>query len=78
MILSIDDGLKAVITSNVCTKESERISVINYVEYLNEEQIIVDNAGLMCINFVRKLGASNILLAGFDGFSAQCSDNYYE
>jgi Isopropylmalate/homocitrate/citramalate synthases len=78
LILSIDDGLKAVITSNVCTKESERISVINYVEYLNEEQIIVDNAGLMCINFVRKLGASNILLAGFDGFSAQCSDNYYE
>ncbi len=77
-IFSSDGVTKIVITSNVNAKTDERISVINYAEYLNEEQTILDNAGLMCINFIRKLGATNIVLAGFDGFSPQCMDNYYE
>ena len=71
-------GIEAVITSNISLEGSGTVSVINYAEYLNEEQIIVDNAGLMCINFVKKAGASHILLAGFDGFSPRLSDNYYE
>lgn len=78
LTVSLGNDIEAVITSNISAEGNGKISVINYAEYLNEEQIIVDNAGLMCINFLRKTGADNILLVGFDGFSPRLADNYYE
>ena len=32
----------------------------------------------MCINFLKKCGADEVLLAGFDGFSLDWRENYYE
>ncbi|MBE5899669.1 MAG: 4-hydroxy-2-ketovalerate aldolase [Lachnospiraceae bacterium] len=67
-----------VVTSNIYKEDSENVRVINYASYLNEDKSIVDNAGLMCINFLKRVNAKNLLLVGFDGFSARVSDNYYE
>lgn len=78
LLSCITDKTEIIITSNIRNHGKGQVSVINYSEYLNEEQIIVDNAGVMCINFVRKLGCSDILLAGFDGFSSQLNNNYCE
>lgn len=75
--LSRYDNIKIVVTSNIVTSE-KNISVINYSSYLNEEDCISDNAGLMCINFFKKIGVTEILLAGFDGFSNNIEENYYE
>lgn len=75
--LSKYDNLKIIVTSNIITSE-KNISVINYSSYLNEEDCISDNAGLMCINFLKKIGVTEILLAGFDGFSNNIEENYYE
>ena len=59
-------------------KAEKNLSVINFSSYINEEQCIADNAGLMCINFLKKIGATQILMAGFDGFSAKAEENFYE
>lgn len=58
--------------------EKEDILVVNYSSYLNEDAYIVDNAGLMCINLLKKLNVNSLLLAGFDGFSGNVKENYYE
>lgn len=65
-----------VITSNIAQNAGENILVADYTSYLNEEPCIMDNAGLMCINFLRKIGVKKILLAGFDGFSKNIDENY--
>ena len=52
--------------------------MIDYMSYSNEELSIIDNAGLMCINFLKKTGADSVMLAGFDGFSSNRSQNYYD
>jgi 4-hydroxy 2-oxovalerate aldolase len=70
--------LEIVVTSNIAIKEMGNISVIDYSSYLNEEQIISDNAGLMCINMLKRIGIQNILLVGFDGFSMDKRNNYYD
>jgi 4-hydroxy 2-oxovalerate aldolase len=74
----IRKDLMVVITSNIRTDQANDMYVLNYSSYLNEEQCIADNAGLMCINFLKKIGIQNLILAGFDGFSVVQQDNYYE
>lgn len=69
---------RIIITSNITTESTKKLSIIDFSSYINEEQCIVDNAGLMCINFLKKIGVKKITLAGFDGFTANYSDNYYE
>jgi len=73
----IDDGIKIVATSNIISRGNSSLVVVNYASYTNEEEIISDNAGLMCINLLNKLDVPKILLAGFDGFSANLKKNYF-
>ena len=72
------DNLKVIVTSNITKNSEKNLSAINYSSYINEEQCIADNAGLMCINFLKKIGVDSILMAGFDGFSAKAEENFYD
>ena len=66
-------------TSNLMEQcGQEDVDMINYSDYLNEEAVISDNAGLMLINFLNKIGVKEINLAGFDGFGKNRSDNYFD
>lgn len=67
---------KVIFASNITDDKS--LSVINYANYLNENDSIMDNAGLMLINILRKAGVSSLYLAGYDGFSYSSTKNYYD
>lgn len=71
-------NINAIITSNITTKLDDNLIIIDFSSYINDEQCITDNAGLMCLNLLNKIGVKNIKLAGFDGFSSKLEDNYYE
>ncbi len=73
----INNGIITVVTSNI-KNPGEGFLVVNYASYLNEENSIIDNAGIMCINLLKKIGAKDFLLAGFDGFSDNISENFYD
>lgn len=76
--LSSIDFPKTVITSNISHDKLEGVLIVNYSSYLNEENYIADNAGLMCINLLKKIGVEKIVLAGFDGYSANVKENFYQ
>ena len=76
--LPIHRGIKTVITSNIKTDVEEQLLIVNYSDYINEDSFILDNGGIMCINLFKRIGAKDFLLAGFDGFSAERNENYYE
>lgn len=76
--MDIKKNIAVVITSNIMEKRKEDFYVINYYNYLNENEVIKDNAGLMCINMLKAIGIQNVRLVGFDGFSLNIQDNYYE
>ncbi|MBD5478593.1 MAG: 4-hydroxy-2-ketovalerate aldolase [Lachnospiraceae bacterium] len=67
-----------VVTSNIKTGHAKDVLVVNYSSYLNEDRLIVDNAGLMCINLLKRINVKQLTLAGFDGFSRNVKENYYE
>lgn len=72
--LSEDSCGKAIITSNIT---SDKIYLqTKYRELLNNVESVRDNAGLMAIKFLMAYGVTEILLAGFDGYSHETKENY--
>ena len=66
---------RVICTSNVTT--DAKLCIFNFSSYLNNDQAIVDNSGLMLINILKKAGVKKIALAGFDGFELDVRDNYF-
>lgn len=66
---------KLICTSNISTMYD--VCKVNYSDYLNDNDIISDNAGLMLINLLKKIGVKTVALAGFDGFVYSDAKNYY-
>lgn len=73
-----DENADIVVTSNVLSEGRLKTVVVNYSSYLNENEYIYDNAGIMCINMFERLGIKKFLLAGYDGFSSDLRKNFYE
>ena len=63
-------------TSNLKQEFPEGTCVVNYSSYLGEGSE-ADNAGVMLIRLLTKIGVKEILLAGFDGFEVDVSANYF-
>ena len=59
---------KVIVTSNILTTSSDSVWVVDYLSYIIEDATVVDNAGLMCLNLLQKLGVQHVVLVGFDGF----------
>lgn len=68
---------KVIITSNIKTETEEKVITVNYSDYINDNAIIADNSGIMVLNLLHKLGITDVALAGFDGFSDNRMENYY-
>ncbi len=63
-------------TSNLGDEIPASAYTVNYSSYL-DPTTGADNAGAMLIRLLKRTGASEILLAGFDGFGIDISANYY-
>lgn len=74
--LNTNADSRIIITSNV--PGDEYYLKISYGELLNNEEAVRDNAGLIFIEFLKKNGIKNIVLAGFDGYSHDYENNYYD
>ena len=67
---------KCIITSNITSTET--YMKVNYFDLLNDVNYVRDNAGMMLIKYLIKLGIKDIYLAGFDGYSMNYYENYNE
>ena len=77
----IDDALSSVKGGIICTSNiaaGDSICAVNYGSYLNDNEIISDNSGLMLINVLKKAGVSSLALAGYDGFGYNGVKNYFD
>lgn len=72
--LEIEKYKKCIITSNI--PNTEVYLQTNYRDLLNSVEAVRDNAGMMLINYLIKLKAQKILLAGLDGYSSDPELNY--
>lgn len=78
-LLSLDhdkNKSKLIVTSNL-PKLTDKYACVDYDELCDSEFEQPDNAGIMLLRLINKLGVKNVTLAGFDGFTTQTPDNYY-
>jgi 4-hydroxy 2-oxovalerate aldolase len=73
-MLSQEKHKKCIVTSNIPAMDV--YIQTKYIDLLNSHEFVRDNAGMMLIKLLVKLGARKILLAGMDGYSIDQSQNY--
>ncbi len=66
-------------TSSVSKGGRGNVKILNYQNWINkEENIVYDSSAVIILNLLRKCNIKKILFAGFDGFSADINENYYD
>lgn len=72
--LPAEDKARCILTSNIVSDVA--YTSTDYRELLNDVEPVTDNAGMMAVKLFWMLGASKIVLAGFDGYSFDAEENY--
>jgi 4-hydroxy 2-oxovalerate aldolase len=70
-------GKNIIITSNLAKEGTDDFCVVNYNSLINSNYQEVDNAGMMAIRLLIRLGIEEIYMAGFDGFRVNGKDSFY-
>ncbi len=77
---SFEDAVEKLKSKLICTSNiscEPGVCAVNYASYLNEDDIVSDNSGLMLINVLIRTGVHELALAGYDGFDP-VGGNYYD
>ncbi len=69
---------KIIATSNVTPLKEKFDYTLNYADLISDSDEIWDNALVILLNFLRKIGVKNVSLAGFDGFKEKSEMNYID
>lgn len=74
-----EDGKNIIVTNGICdTATQDNILVIDYQKWITVENGVQDSSGIVALKLMTACGASELLLAGFDGFSVDINQNYYD
>ena len=68
---------KTIISSNIDPKDESSL-MINYYSLINMNYKYFENSTIMLLNLLKRLDVKRITLAGFDGFSTNKIDNYFD
>ncbi len=68
--------IKLIHTSNIAVEIPNSL-VINYSNYINEDDVIMDNTAMMLLNLLARLKPNRVYLAGLDGYNLN-TENYYQ
>ncbi len=74
--LAVGSRAKCIVTSNI--PASDVYLQTKYKELLNADEAVCDNAGMMLIKFLVRMGVKKIYIAGMDGYSSDPEGNYAE
>lgn len=75
---AVSDGRNVIVPSNISKGGRGNVKVLNYANWIEVDDRTHDSSSVISLNLLEKCGVSNILLAGFDGFSVNINDNYYD
>ncbi len=77
-IYSEKKKVKLICTSNITETKEKMDFVVNFASLKAQNNDIYDNPLVLLINLAIKLGIKSITLAGFDGYSDNISECYYD
>jgi len=79
MVPEIDrTDAKVIATSNITPVGKKFDYTVDYGKLISENDEIWDNALVILLNLLRKMGVRSVSLAGFDGFTEKADTNYVD
>lgn len=76
--LAVTDGKKVIVPSNVSKGGRGHVKILNYSNWIEIDERTHDSSSVIALNLLKACGVSEVLLAGFDGFSVNINENYYD
>ena len=76
---ALTKDLHIIVPSNVAkNSDADNVNIIDYEKWIIKGEKTYDSSGVMSLLLMKALGVKEIMLAGFDGFSANINENYYD
>lgn len=71
-------GKNIIVPSNVSKGGRGNVKILNYSNWIEVDEQTHDSSAVMALKLLQACGVERIMLAGFDGFSSNINDNYYD
>lgn len=75
---AVTNGKSVIVPSNVSKGGRGYVKVLNYSNWIEIDDSTHDSSSVIAFHLLKECGVKKILLAGFDGFSVNINDNYYD
>ena len=75
---AVSEGKKIIVPSSVSKGGRGTVKILNYANWIEVDERTHDSSSVIALKLLQACGVKDILLAGFDGFSVNINDNYYD
>ena len=75
---AVSAGRNVIVPSSVSKGGRGTVKILNYKNWIEVDERTHDSSSVIAMNLLKACGVKKILLAGFDGFSININDNYYD
>ena len=76
--IAVADNRNVIVPSNISKGGRGNVKVLDYSKWIDVDEQTRDSATVISLNLLKKCGVKEIIMAGFDGFSVDINDNYYD
>jgi 4-hydroxy 2-oxovalerate aldolase len=75
---AVTEGKRIIVPSSVSKGGRGSVKILNYANWIEVDERTHDSSAVIALKLLQACGVKDILLAGFDGFSVNINDNYYD
>lgn len=75
---AVVEGKRIIVPSSVSKGGRGSVKILNYANWIEVDDRTHDSSSVIALKLLQACGVKKIMLAGFDGFSVNINDNYYD
>ena len=75
---AVSDGKSIIVPSSVSKGGRGNVKILNYANWIEVDERTHDSSSVIALKLLQICGVTEIMLAGFDGFTVNINDNYYD
>lgn len=75
---ALESGKNIIVPSSVSKGGRGNVKILNYSNWIEIDEGTHDSSTVIVLNLLKACDVKSILLAGFDGFSVNINDNYFD
>lgn len=76
--VAVASGKNILVCSNISKGGRGNVKILNYSNWIEVDERTHDSSSVIAFNLLKACGVEDILLAGFDGFSVDINENYFD